>query len=156
MNRLPYVISYKAGHTEKTVDEEFVEYLSQFDELKALSVKLHDAAKKYKDAAASMLKHQESFAKTLAEVYEPISGQKFGGNAGLSGVDFSKKSRALTNEDAMQVVHAYHEAAVDASAKLVPEMVGCDGCGQVVVVEVVISVLIRYRYPVLFSNHFSV
>jgi hypothetical protein len=74
-----------------------------------------------------MLKHQESFAKTLAEVYEPISGAKFGTGLKNASVDPSRKVRAITSDEAMEVVHAFHETSTDALAKLTPELVSSEG-----------------------------
>lgn len=46
------MIGAKTGYAEDSKDEEFEELHSQFMELEMLSKKLHDAAKKYKEAIA--------------------------------------------------------------------------------------------------------
>jgi amphiphysin len=71
--RLPQRVLAKAGYTEETIDVEFNDLEERFKSLDVNAKKLHDDAKKFKDALSMMLQHQESFAVTLKEVYEPIT-----------------------------------------------------------------------------------
>ena len=72
-------------------------------ELDQLSNRLLESAKKYKESLAAMLKHQESFAKTLLEVYQPIQG-RFPGGHGTLGSTMPRSSSTYTEGGDMAMV----------------------------------------------------
>lgn len=89
-----------------------------------LTSRLSDGAKKYKEALAAMLKHQESFAKTLLEVYEPITG-KFPSADNLSGSEGmlyspTKKNRPNTPEKSLLRAQQFQRITKEASEQVLP------------------------------------
>lgn len=98
-----------------------------------------------------MLKHQESFAKTLLELYEPIPGKHVVGGGSSSSVSspqeeqvgavvsssnysslnrgkWLKKSRSMTDETAMERVQAFVAITTNIKESLSPELVRCNSC----------------------------
>lgn len=71
----------------------------------------------------AMFKHQESFAKTLLEVYEPISGKQFGSGEGLNAPKTDKKNRPKTADESMRCAQSFVEATARVSDQLIPEIV---------------------------------
>ncbi|KAJ3104089.1 hypothetical protein HDU97_009538 [Phlyctochytrium planicorne] len=92
--RLPQMVMAKAGYTEETVDPEFTELEDRFKAFETEAKKLHEDAKKFKDALSCMLAHQASFAATLYEVYQPIGK---GGSRRPSTVEGSPGAGAEQN-----------------------------------------------------------
>ncbi|KAI8849479.1 hypothetical protein BC829DRAFT_391354 [Chytridium lagenaria] len=70
--RLPQMVMSKAGYSDETIDPEFTELEERFKAFEGEARKLHEDAKKFKDALSCLLAHQASFAATLQEVYQPI------------------------------------------------------------------------------------
>ncbi|KAJ3218814.1 hypothetical protein HDU67_004062, partial [Dinochytrium kinnereticum] len=87
--RLPQMVMAKAGYTDETVDPEFTELEDRFKAFELEARKLHEDAKKFKDALSCLLAHQASFSATLHEVYQPIGkmGSRRPSNAGESPAD---------------------------------------------------------------------
>ena len=76
--RLPQRISAKTGYAEETVDAEFIDLVDSYKGLESSVKKLHEDARKFKDALGDMLAHQRKFAETLLEMFQPISSAKSG------------------------------------------------------------------------------
>jgi hypothetical protein len=123
--RLPHMLQSKAGYSDSNyVDSEFDELRSQFEELQQLSVRLHDAASKYREAVQSMLKHQEAFSKVLLEVYEPIPGKFEGSSGALSGQTNSmKRIRQQTAETSLSRAQLFQQSCSNLSAELMSQIV---------------------------------
>lgn len=124
VTRLPHVIQSKTGYSESNyIDQDFDELRTQFEELQQLSIRLHDAASKYREAAQSMLKHQEAFSKVLLEVYEPIPG-KFESVGGLGGQTNSmKRNRQLTADSSLNRAQLFQQSCAALSTDLVAQVV---------------------------------
>ena len=127
----------------ESVDEEYDFWAGQLTELDQLSQRLHESAAKYKDALAAMLKHQESFAKTLLEVYQPIVGRYAGvespqGSNGelhspIGGMALARKERPRTSDESIKQVQEFVAVSTHISEALISQLVSytsntCDDC----------------------------
>ncbi|KAI9203763.1 uncharacterized protein BJ171DRAFT_507867 [Polychytrium aggregatum] len=74
--RLPQMISSQMGHSEATQDAEYHELEERFKQLDALIRKINDDTRKFKDSLTSALGFEENVAKTMVELYEPITGRR--------------------------------------------------------------------------------
>ncbi|KAJ3026209.1 UNVERIFIED_CONTAM: hypothetical protein HDU68_006013 [Siphonaria sp. JEL0065] len=79
------MVMAKSGYSTETVDPEFQDLEERFKLLDASARKLSEDAKKFKDALSSMLTHQEIFAGTLLEVYQPITAYSGSSPASADG-----------------------------------------------------------------------
>ncbi|KAJ3198723.1 hypothetical protein HDU82_001078, partial [Entophlyctis luteolus] len=95
--RLPHLVMAKSGYSTETVDPEFAELEERLKLLDASARKLSDDAKKFKDALASLLAHQESFASTLLEYKE-------------------------TNQESLRAAQEFSNAAQEARQALLPDL----------------------------------
>ncbi|KAJ3292847.1 hypothetical protein HDU76_007121, partial [Blyttiomyces sp. JEL0837] len=138
--RLPQMVMTKAGYSEETVDPEFAELEERFKSLDTNARKLHEDAKKFKDSLSLMLAHQESFAITLKEVYEPITSNSYLAKSPSGGVDGSstspdagspqqpvyiRSSRSIPKEtppESLQAAEEFSRIAAQARAALLPDL----------------------------------
>ncbi|KAJ3410154.1 hypothetical protein HDV05_004034 [Chytridiales sp. JEL 0842] len=131
--RLPHTFLTKAGFNSETIDPEFQDLESRFQSLETNASKLHTDAKKFKDSLAMMLQHQESFAVTLKEVYEPLgSGSRRGSETDMDanpevpvGSRNSLSQRSLprpTPPASMQAVEHFALIAAHARESLLPDL----------------------------------
>jgi hypothetical protein len=72
----------------------------------------------------AMLEHQESFAKTLYEMYAPISGSRSVSATG-EAVTTGKKQRPVTPEKTLRTVQEFIDSATRVKEQLKPELVSC-------------------------------
>ena len=95
-----------------------------------MSSRLHDSAKKYKDALAAMIKHQESFARVLLEVYQPISGRFPTVQPTQTQTEFStlgshhitKKDRPVTPEASLKRAQDFLASSARITEILIPKL----------------------------------
>ncbi|RKP19697.1 BAR-domain-containing protein, partial [Rozella allomycis CSF55] len=80
-NRLPHMVKSAAGSVESTVDEEYKQMETYFNEVEASIAKLLENAKKFKESSISkpvlckivgLLEHQASFASVIKDVFQPL------------------------------------------------------------------------------------
>ena len=98
--RLPHQLQRQTGmvaSNEHSADEEFSYYQRQFDEFQTLTDKLGDACRKYKDALAALLMHQQQLAQLLGRIYQPISGSRFPSQDGLDNCTSSSSNTTVGN-----------------------------------------------------------
>eukprot|EP00158_Paraphelidium_tribonemae_P002864 Partr_v1_DN25735_c0_g1_i2_m74576 putative Actin-associated protein len=125
VNRLPHMLQAKTGSAEETVDEEFDFWSDQLTELDQLSGRLHDSATKYKLALTAMLKHQQSFAQTLLECYEPIQGRyqsQESVHSSMGSLSLSRKDRPMTPEASLKRAQDFAELSESVATNLVPQL----------------------------------
>jgi amphiphysin len=89
MARLPQSLGTKAGYAQETLDPDFVDLEDKFKSLEQCVRKLHEDARKFKDALNMMLDHQKQYSDTLSVVYQPISSLKSGSTGSLDRVLFT-------------------------------------------------------------------
>ncbi|KAI9363996.1 hypothetical protein DFJ73DRAFT_480677 [Zopfochytrium polystomum] len=134
--RLPQLVMTRAGYAEGTQDPEFTEIEENFKLFDANARKLHEDAKKFKDSLSLMLAHQESFASTLKEVYEPIVAPTYSPSAasasGASPVSpdyqrpsLNSSSKSIPKETpqvSLQAAEAFAEFSRRAREYLLPDL----------------------------------
>ncbi|KAJ1562603.1 hypothetical protein HK405_010127 [Cladochytrium tenue] len=131
--RFPQYVMSKTGYAGTTSDPEFDAVEERLRYLDTSARKLHDDARKFKDAIVLMLAHQDSFALTLREVYEPIAPPVFAAAAAVDpqGSELRMASRtggstkSLPRETpaaSMRAAIAFSEFSTAARASLGPDL----------------------------------
>ncbi|KAJ3384511.1 hypothetical protein HDU84_002904 [Entophlyctis sp. JEL0112] len=130
--RLPHLVMAKSGYSTETVDPEFAELEERLKLLDASARKLSDDAKKFKDALASLLAHQESFASTLLEVYSPINAYSTPPSTSVGGTNsesvsvgrhsHTNKNYKETNQESLRAAQEFSNAAQEARQALLPDL----------------------------------
>ncbi|KAJ3094299.1 hypothetical protein HDU96_001747 [Phlyctochytrium bullatum] len=128
--RLPQMVMAKAGYSDETVDPEFNELEERFKAFETEAKKLHEDAKKFKDALSCLLAHQASFAATLHEVYQTIGPQgsrRTSQSSVAAGGDgaVGRSVRSLdreTPEEALVAAEQYARITAVARESLLPDL----------------------------------
>ncbi|KAI9331734.1 hypothetical protein BDR26DRAFT_824320 [Obelidium mucronatum] len=125
--RLPHLVGKTAGYASETVDPEFQDLEDRFKLLDASARKLSEDAKKFKDALASMLNHQDMFASTLLEVYHPISSFSASPTDASPGSNeaprrSSTKQYKETNQTSLEAAHEFSTFAKTSREFLLPDL----------------------------------
>lgn len=103
MARLPQQVKAKAGYAEETVDEEFDQLVTYFEQFKDFISKLKEDSQKFKKAMEAMLQHQRTFTATFLDVQTPITASttspiKSGSQSNL--LDANQKIKRVASDPA--------------------------------------------------------
>ncbi|KAI8621780.1 hypothetical protein BC830DRAFT_111125 [Chytriomyces sp. MP71] len=125
--RLPHLVMAKSGYSQETTDPEFADLEERFKLLDNSARKLSEETKKFKDALSSLLAHQESFASTLLEVYQPITAYANLGSTAKEGSSPSGSRRGSktykeTNQVSLQAAEAFANFATSSRQTLLPDL----------------------------------
>ncbi|KAJ1501542.1 hypothetical protein HMI55_003341 [Coelomomyces lativittatus] len=130
MARLPQQVKAKAGYSEETVDEEFDELVTFYEQFKDYIAKLKEDAQKFKKAVEAILNHQRTFAATFLDVQAPIPMAL--SNAGQSGSqadlldDNQKIKRIPSDSDTANVVQLYISTLDQINSEIVQDLSAID------------------------------
>lgn len=109
----PQQFKQKFNIGEITKDPVYIDSERRFNELEQESKKLHDESTKYFQAINAMLDHQIEFAKSIEEVYKPISGRASDPNSFVDDVG---------NPEGIRACEEYQALVHELKASLQPEL----------------------------------
>ena len=100
ITRAPQSFRQKFKMGEETVDPVYEDAERRFKELEDETKKLSEESKRYSSAVNGMLTHQIGFAKSMEEIFKPISGKMSDPNATIpednpEGIEASEQYRAI-------------------------------------------------------------
>ncbi|CAI4038249.1 hypothetical protein SMKI_04G5910 [Saccharomyces mikatae IFO 1815] len=103
VSRAPQSFRQKFKMGEQTEDPVYEDAERRFQELEQETKKLSEESKRYSTAVNGMLTHQIGFAKSMEEIFKPISGKMSDPNATIpednpQGIEASEQYRAIVAE----------------------------------------------------------
>ncbi|KOH01208.1 amphiphysin [Saccharomyces eubayanus] len=103
VTRAPQSFRQKFKMGEQTEDPVYEDAERRFQELEQETKKLSEESKRYSSAVNGMLTHQIGFAKSMEEIFKPISGKMSDPNATIpednpEGIEASEQYRAMVAE----------------------------------------------------------